>query len=334
MWFRNSGGLIGSTPVPEPDETPQTQYQMPESAAMFTAEHEDTQHSIQQPSSGKGHGDLEDETTNKPDLPVTHDHPMDFRNDMMYNLTEENVASLFFDPSLNNPDPSLDFEWLFDNVSQEFNPNDLPMIVSPESSISATNISPPAFPMHTPHISYPHPDQMSNAPWVTVQARLLDVLNNLPPDVLMSPFFYPPNLAHFYNLYFENYHPHFPILHKPTLDPLNASPLLITAIVTLGSTLSSDVAHFETAVKIHDSLRYIIFNVSLWCCITIVLSANRFKSGDFEPPASLWCVQTLLLIQAHEKMFSTRKHHQLAHIFHGAIITVRCRFHVLLQFRC
>jgi hypothetical protein len=32
-----------------------------------------------------------------------------------------------------------------------------------------------------------------------------------------------------------------------------------------------------------------------------------------------------LIIQAHEKMFSTRKHHQLAHIFHGAIITLMKR---------
>ena len=264
MWYRNSGGLIGSTPVPEPDETPQTQYQMPESAAMFTAEHDDSQQGVQQASGDKGHDDLEDESA-KTDLPVAHDHSMDFRNDMMYNMTEENVTSLFFDPSLNVPDPSLDFEWLFDNVSQEFNPNgDLPMIVSPESSISATNITPPAFPMQTPQISYSHPDELSTAPWVTVQARLLEVLSALPPDVLMSPFFYPLNLAHFYNLYFENYHPHFPIIHKPTLDPIKASPLLIAAIVTLGSTLSGDVAHYETAVKIHDSLRYIIFNVSLF----------------------------------------------------------------------
>jgi hypothetical protein len=46
------------------------------------------------------------------------------------------------------------------------------------------------------------------------------------------------------------------------------------------------------------------------------------KTGQFEPPAPLWCLQALLLIQAHEKMFSTRKHHEMAHIFHGAIITV------------
>lgn len=36
-------------------------------------------------------------------------------------------------------------------------------------------------------------------------------------------------------------------------------------------------------------------------------------------------MQALLLVQAHGKMFSSRKHHELAHIFHGSIITLMRR---------
>jgi hypothetical protein len=42
----------------------------------------------------------------------------------------------------------------------------------------------------------------------------------------------------------------------------------------------------------------------------------------FEPPIPLWCLQALLLVQAYGKMISSRKNYEMAHIFHGAIITV------------
>lgn len=231
--------------------------------AMYIPEHDNAQDV--QLSSNDGYLDETFNDTPNGDGPSisdnAHSHSMDFRSDMMSSWTEENAASLFFDPSLNIPDPSLDFEWLFEDISTGFDPSaDLPAMVSPESSISASNISPPSFPTNAPQMSSYSPTQPS-APWEVVQRRLLDAMNTLSPEIFMSTFFYPSNLSYFYDLYFGNYHPHFPIIHKPTLDPTKASPLLMAAILSLGSTLSSDVAHFETSVKIHDSLRYIIFNV-------------------------------------------------------------------------
>lgn len=185
--------------------------------------------------------------------------------DMLPALPDQEVTSLFFDPSISMPDPALDFEWLFDNLSADLNySGGMPSVVSPQSSVSLPGISPPAFgaassPVRTRHsISS---QSSGSSPWAEVRANLLKALNSLTSDVLMSSFFYPNNLAGFWDLYFENYHPHFPILHKPTLDPVSASPLLVAAIVTLGSTLSGDAAHFDVANKIHDSLRYIIFGV-------------------------------------------------------------------------
>jgi hypothetical protein len=175
------------------------------------------------------------------------------------------VTSLFMDPSFTGSDPLLDFEWPFDNVPTDFSApagDGFPDISSPGHSASTTEMSPPSFPMQSQNIRLPAPTSpYSFAPWVIVQDRLFDALSTLPHELITSSFFSPSNLSHFYDLYFENYHTHFPILHKWTLDPTTAPPLLMTAIATLGSTLSSEPAHFEGAVKIHDSLRYIIFNV-------------------------------------------------------------------------
>lgn len=197
--------------------------------------------------------------------PISQERPVALQSDAIDTLAEENVASLFFDPSFSVPDSSLDFEWLFDNILTDVNyaaDKSLTAMVSPQSSIAASTISPPSVPAQTSrnctHLSC---DSSLAVTWTVVQARLLDTLHTFPPEILMSTFFYPSNLAQFYELYFENYHPHFPILHKPTLDPTTAPPLLVTAIVTLGSTLSTDAAHFQIAIKIHDSLRYLTFNV-------------------------------------------------------------------------
>lgn len=211
-----------------------------------------------------------------------HIEPMDFQNpgpihdpdpqNMNFALpqfVEDQVTSLFFDPSTNIPDPALDFEWLFDNLSADLNTAGgsagIPSVTSPHSSISAPEISPPALTVPSPaHIRHPSSPQTSQiSPWVEVRANLLKALGTLDPEIAMSSFFYPSNLAGFWDLYFENYHPHFPILHKHTLDPAQASPLMIAAIVTLGSTLSGDAVHWDASIKIHDTLRYLIFGVRI-----------------------------------------------------------------------
>lgn len=272
MWYRNSGGYISSRSTgDEPQDHEMSQ--MPESAAMYSVDDADMRGVSTDPDPDLGDKSHEngddpgDEATDKDDHHVSDIQPVEFPYDMQDMVPEEQVTSLFFDPTLNIPDPSLDFEWLFDNISTDFNSvtnGGLPVVVSPQSSISATGISPPSFPIQSPYIGSPASSHSStSSPWITVRGNLLTALNILTPEILMSSFFYPSNLCHFYDLYFQNYHPHFPILHKPTMDPLNAPPLLIAAIVTLGSTLSSNVEHFQISTNIHDSLRYIIFNVRL-----------------------------------------------------------------------
>ncbi|KAK7227951.1 hypothetical protein V2G26_000121 [Clonostachys chloroleuca] len=115
-------------------------------------------------------------------------------------------------------------------------------------------------------------------------------------------------LEQFMLSYWENYNAHFFLLHQPTFCVQDAPPLLLVAILTLGATLSPDEGHYRVAETIHQNLRWLIFT-----------------SPSFQVPAPLWVIQALLMVQAYEKMFSTRKLHEMSHIFHYSVITLMRR---------
>ncbi|KAJ5950083.1 hypothetical protein N7454_001667 [Penicillium verhagenii] len=149
--------------------------------------------------------------------------------------------------------------------------------------------------------------------WTFARSILIDSLSQLDISILQSAFFEVENLKNFLDLYLKHYHPHFPIIHHPTLSVIACQPLLLIAILDLGSAMSTDETLFHLGQKIHHSLRLIILN-----------------SGHFEPPISLWCLQALLLVQAYGKMISSRKNYEMAHIFHGTIITMMKRGSIYL----
>lgn len=279
MWFRNSGGVVAedtasvlhdnSAAVGYIQESPPRAL---ESTAMFTEREQEDD--VRMSESSVKMLQYEEQ----PETAETYNQMDEIENmhvnttDMLPALPDQEVTSLFFDPSITMPDPALDFEWLFDNLSADL--NNPGQIVSPQSSVSQPGISPPAFGAAPSPVRIRQSissQSSGSSPWAEVRANLLKALNSLTSDVLMSSFFYPNNLAGFWDLYFENYHPHFPILHKPTLDPVSASPLMVAAIVTLGSTLSGDAGHFDVANKIHDSLRYIIFGVRFILLLLLLL---------------------------------------------------------------
>ncbi|KAF3396448.1 Zinc finger protein klf1 [Penicillium rolfsii] len=141
--------------------------------------------------------------------------------------------------------------------------------------------------------------------WNFARSSILESLDQLDIRVLASPFFEVDNLKMFFDLYFKHYHPHFPIIHSATFSVIACHPLLLIAILNLGSAMAMDEVLFDFGQQVHHSLRLIILN-----------------SGIFEPPIPLWCLQALLLVQAYGKMISSRRNYEMAHIFHGTILTV------------
>lgn len=97
-----------------------------------------------------------------------------------------------------------------------------------------------------------------------LRSKLQSALPSVASEVLESSFFELQNLKSFYDDYFKSYNAHFPIIHQATFSVHDVEPLLLVAMLTLGATLSPDPAHFFSAQRIHDTLRWLIFSVNLY----------------------------------------------------------------------
>jgi hypothetical protein len=163
------------------------------------------------------------------------------------------VNPLFFDASTDFQDMPNDLDWFFQDVMQKT-----------PSACSVSEYDTVMEPALFPYLQQ-EPNSLSrynSSPWETASSILRSSLEDLPSDILRSQFVDPSQLAEFYDLYFNNYHPHFPFLHRPSLIPVEMPPLLLTAIVALGSTLSPDSFNFEISIKIHEYLRWKVLSVS------------------------------------------------------------------------
>jgi hypothetical protein len=97
--------------------------------------------------------------------------------------------------------------------------------------------------------------------WNFARSNILNSLNQLDIRVLTSSFFEVDNLKTFFDLYFKNYHPHFPIIHQATFSVITCHPLLLISILNLGSAMAMDETLFYLGQQVHHSLRLIILNV-------------------------------------------------------------------------
>ncbi|KIV80653.1 hypothetical protein PV11_08139 [Exophiala sideris] len=299
MSYRKSGGYVPDTPTSPPDSQ---EMDLPDTSLDMALDTVDV--TIRQPPLAQ-----QDHSATMP-LP-TPSNPTPLPLDSIeypdfLQLPPELYSShhVIFDASDGAQGLVEDLDWLFGNVPYTENsdmsqtldmtlPNDLPW-ASPNSTLSQ-------------QLSTDAPS-LTSSPWSTARTRILYALGPLPQDLLEDQFFEPVHLKSFFDSYFSNYNAHFPILHQASFALQDTPPLLLVGILTLGATLSPDSLHYRASERIHESLRWLIFS-----------------SGSFQPPAPLWCLQALLLVQAYEKMFSTRKHHEMAHIFHGAVITLMRR---------
>ncbi len=115
--------------------------------------------------------------------------------------------------------------------------------------------------------------------------------------------------------YWYHFHPQMPILHKPTFSADKEKNLLLIAVIAIGASCL-DKMHGPDATEAGAELS----NFLAWH-----LRGEIFKDKDFLPPAQLWVFQTLLLLEVYEKMYSTRTHHERAHIHHGTTLTLMRR---------
>lgn len=96
------------------------------------------------------------------------------------------------------------------------------------------------------------------------------------------------------------FHPQYPILHKPTFSPDRCPEGLLWVIIVIGASYDR-CDDFSRAVA--DPLRWVLFG-----------------SPEFDPPAKLWVIQSLILLEFYEKVMTSRRLHIRGHIHHGSTL--------------
>ena len=185
-------------------------------------------------------------------------------------------------------------------------PNHNPVHHTPAAANGATI---PKF--HFPSLSVHELITPATADCDTVQAshraKIISTLSSIP-DLETNPNFTLERLRRYYDTYWTFFHPQIPILHK-AMGVIDDMPvLLLITLVHMGMAREPDEAG-ELSDVIHDKLRWLVFG-----------------SEHFRPPAKLWVLQCLLLIEVFGKLCTKRLHHEMAHIFHGTLITVCTNF--------
>lgn len=106
------------------------------------------------------------------------------------------------------------------------------------------------------------------------------------------------------NKFFTKFNITYPLIHCITFKPSEANSLLLTSMILVGASYGSKKIH-QAAVKIHDSLRGVLFS-----------------SGHFTPNPELWVLQALLLIEVFGKNRAGLKQYEMSHLFNGLLINL------------
>ncbi|CAK7215361.1 hypothetical protein SBRCBS47491_002458 [Sporothrix bragantina] len=138
--------------------------------------------------------------------------------------------------------------------------------------------------------------------------QVVDACHPALPDGQLSTWDHPllamAPLQEFCDLFFTRFNTAYPLLHQATFHPATTEPLLLLAVLLLGTTYSSKEAH-QLAVCIHDVMRPCIFSHT-----------------DFGAKPSLWMLQTILLVECFGKSRAGQKQHDMSHLFHGLLINL------------
>ncbi|KII88342.1 hypothetical protein PLICRDRAFT_175941 [Plicaturopsis crispa FD-325 SS-3] len=142
------------------------------------------------------------------------------------------------------------------------------------------------------------------------RSEMLALLTGLPSVDMDSPALSLKSLQMYIELYFLQFDPHYPIIHRPTLAlrPGGPSPFVLLALVFIGTVFASDDAGFAFAKASHQRLR------------------NRmFEMVEDNPRVDVPILQTILLVNCFGRLFSSPVTHDLSQIFHSPSI-VMARF--------
>ncbi|XWX00217.1 hypothetical protein V2A60_008237 [Cordyceps javanica] len=112
--------------------------------------------------------------------------------------------------------------------------------------------------------------------------------------------------------FWDSVSPRLPIVHQHTFSATRCSVFLLLVMVALGA--ASLKARDRTGQQSeYGAFADVIVHSVRWEILT---------SDDSAPPANLWVAQALLLVEFYEKLYSSRRFHERAHIYHPSFLTL------------
>ncbi|KAK4185164.1 fungal-specific transcription factor domain-containing protein [Podospora australis] len=112
--------------------------------------------------------------------------------------------------------------------------------------------------------------------------------------------------------YWEHVSPRFPIVHQPTFSSNRCSVFLVMIMIALGA-ISLRGRDTNGNLPDYSGFADVIITGVRWEIV---------QADEALPPVELWAAQALLLLEFYEKMYSSRKLHERAHIFHSPALTL------------
>lgn len=103
--------------------------------------------------------------------------------------------------------------------------------------------------------------------------------------------------------YWLNFHPQYPILHKPSFDINKEPPILILSMIMTGASYLGSANRRTISDVIAGPLRWLIFS-----------------HEDFQPTSETYIIQALLLLECYEKTSTNRYLHERSYLHHGTTI--------------
>ncbi|KAK6458152.1 zf-C2H2 zinc finger, C2H2 type [Scheffersomyces xylosifermentans] len=111
------------------------------------------------------------------------------------------------------------------------------------------------------------------------------------------------------DVYWAAYHVQFPILHRPSFSADDVHPFLLLSMIMMGAGLmdvndSSVMTILPHPQRLADS-------------IAVPLRWLISSSEEFGSPTRAWMIQSLIILETYEILFSNRKLHERAYLHHG-----------------
>lgn len=120
------------------------------------------------------------------------------------------------------------------------------------------------------------------------------ILGNCPPlvedNTLVETFFRPDAVYENLDSYWSLWHPHWPVIHRPTFDSGTVSPFLLAAMAVIGGRYSPNCLYQEQARSLYDLIEILVF--------TALDTAIDSIDNGYASSAEITASQLLEILQA------------------------------------